>query len=771
MTTTPTPSRPGRAAPGSGGAAGKGTAKAGSGAAAKAKAAAKGSRPKPRARRRKGSAASAAGGRRSILWRSRRIVFALLLVLIAAMGGGFLALNSIALPVEATPAETSFVCLANVADGKCGPDDSVAQYSASENRIWLHYQDMPKVLVQAVLAAEDRTYFEHSGIDPVGIARALYEDVTSSGSTQGGSTITQQYVKTVFLSRERTLTRKLKEAALALKLERKYSKTEILERYLNVIYFGRGAYGVEAASHAYFDKPSRELTLDEAALLAGLIRAPLTADPTSNPTEAMRRRRSVLTAMAEVHDITPAEAAAADKVPFAGHVVARTAHTNNTTVQPTFATVGGEYITEWVRQQLNQKFGEGAVYTKGLRVYLTIDQSQQASAYQSIAKVLNKPGDPSASLVSIDDKGAIVSMVGGSDYDKNKVNYALGTAGGGSGRPPGSTFKPFALAAFVNQGYSVKSVFQAPPTITFPKADQGKPWSPSNYNDENFGQISVDDATWNSVNTVYAQIEQQVGAQSIADIAKQMGITAPIPAVPSVVLGTGEVSVLDLATAYSTFSNRGVLQAPFVIRRVEDSKGHVLLDQGQPQRTQALPQRVADTVTNVLRGVIDQGTGRAARVPKHAAAGKTGTTDNYDDAWFAGYTCHRTSVVWVGYPNAATPMTDVRGVKVAGGTFPAQIWHNYMTQATANDGACTYPQTDAGTKLATTLTVAPPTTTTTLLPGQQQVPPPTGVTSTTVPAKGSPTTVPTPTTAPLPKPTTKPTTTIATRGAAAPPSG
>jgi penicillin-binding protein 1A len=760
MTTTPTPSRPRRAAGGAPGAS--------------AGAKGKGSSPLARAGRSRGSG-SKATGRRSFLWRGRRIVFAMLLVLIAAMGGGFLALNSIALPAEATPAETSFVCLSGVADGSCGPDNSVAQYSASENRIWLRYQDMPKVLVQAVLAAEDRTYFEHSGIDPVGIARALYEDMTSNGNTQGGSTITQQYVKTVFLSRERTLTRKLKEAALAVKLERKYSKTEILERYLNVIYFGRGAYGVEAASHAYFDKPSRELTLDEAALLAGLIRAPLTADPTTNPTEAMRRRRSVLTAMVETHDITPAQAAAADKVPFEGHVVARTAHTNNTTVQPTFANVGGEYIAEWVRQQLNQKFGEGAVYTKGLRVYLTIDQSQQASAYQSIAKVLNKPGDPAASLVSIDDKGRIVSMVGGNDYDKSKVNYALGTAGGGSGRQPGSTFKPFALAAFVQQGFSVKSVFSAPPEITFPKADQGKPWPVSNYNDEDFGQISVDDATWNSVNTVYAQIEQQVGPQSIADVARQVGITAPVPAVPSVVLGTGEVSVLDLATAYSTFSNRGVLQQPFVIRRVEDSKGHVLLDQGQPQRNQALPQPVADTVTNVLRGVIDQGTGKAARLPKHAAAGKTGTTDNYGDAWFAGYTCHRTSVVWVGYPNAATPMTNVRGVKVAGGTFPAEIWHDYMTQATANDGACTYPQVNAGTKLANpTLTIAPPTTTT-LAPTPPAVPPATGVTTTTVAVKpGTPATVPTPTTAapkPTTKPTVKPTTTIPARGAAVPASG
>ncbi len=253
-----------------------------------------------------------------------------------------------------------------------------------------------------------------------------------------------------------------------------------------------------------------------------------------------------------------------------------------------------------------------------------------------------------------------------------------------------------------------------------------------------------------------------------------MGITAPVAAVPSIVLGTGEVSVLDLATAYSTFSNRGVLQQPFVIRRVEDSKGNVLLDQGQPQRTQALQQPVADTVTNVLRGVIDQGTGKAARLPKHAAAGKTGTTDNYGDAWFAGYTCHRTAVVWVGYPNAATPMTDVRGVKVAGGTFPAQIWHDYMTKATAADGSCVYPQADAGTtKVNPTLAVAPPTTTTTLPAGTPPpVAPAAGATATTVPAPpGAPTTVPTPTTAPAVKPTTTVPAKPATQGASPPAPG
>ncbi len=664
------------------------------------------------------------GPKRSILWRGRRWIYGLCLLLIAGIGAGFLALNSIELPQAATLVETSFVCLSDVGDGACGPDNSVAQYSSSENRVVLAYEDMPRILVQAVLAAEDRNYFEHSGIDPVGITRALYQDVTSDGNTQGGSTITQQYVKTVFLSNERTLTRKLKEAALAVKLERKYSKTEILERYLNVIYFGRGAYGIEAASRAYFDKPARDLTLDEAALLAGLIRAPEKADPTRAPEEAERRRRTVLTAMVETGDITSTEAAAAGKVPLEGHVVERLAKSNNTVVRPEFGGAGGEYIAEWVRQQLNQQFGEGAAYTKGLRVYLTVDQARQQAAFDAITETLDQPDDPAAALVSIDEVGRIVSIVGGLDFATNQVNYALGKAGGGSGRPPGSTFKPFALAAFVEAGNSVKSVFNAPAEIELPKGDDGKPWKVGNYEKEDLGTVTAEEATWKSVNTAYVQLMQNVGPQKVADVATRAGITTPLEPVNSLVLGTKEVSVLDLATAYSTFSNHGVRQTPYLIRRVEDPDGKVLFSQAEPTREQVIAPEVADTVTNVLRGVIDKGTGHNARVSKRAAAGKTGTTDDYKDAWFAGYTCHRTTAVWVGYPQPRE-MTAVRGnIKVAGGTFPAEIWHSYMAKATDGDASCTYPTTDFGTNKVNPELVAGPPTTTTVPPPTAPVTPP-----------------------------------------------
>lgn len=657
-------------------------------------------------------------------------------------------MNAIDLPEAAAPVETSFVCLADVSPGTCGPDNAVAQLSATENRVALRYEDIPKVMIQAVVAAEDRDYFSHSGIDPTGILRALYQDVVSDGGAlQGGSTITQQYVKNRYLTSERSLKRKLREAALAVKVERKWSKREILERYLNEVYFGRGAYGVEAASRAYFGVPARELRLDQAALLAGLIRAPELADPERHPEEARRRRRTVLDAMVTVGSIDRRQADRAERIPFEGNVIPRTASTRNVRVTPAFAAQGGEYIAEWVRQKLTATFGEGAAYTKGLRVYLTIDPTDQAAAAAAVKKVLGQPGDPGAAVVSIDTNGRIVAMIGGQDYATSQVNFALGTAGGGSGRQPGSTFKPFALAAFVEQGNSVKSVYPAPKELVLRRANQGKDWPVRNYDDEDLGTVTVETATWKSVNTVYAQIMQQVGAKAVVDIAKRAGITAPLQPINSIVLGTSEVSVLDMATAYSTFMNHGTLVSPYVIQRVEGPRGNVLYEAPEPTRTQAFTPEVADTVTATLRGVINRGTGGQA-LSKIPAAGKTGTTQEFKDAWFAGYTCRITTVTWVGYPQPQS-MENVRGVKVTGGSFPAAIWREYMAVATRGQEKCTYRSIDAGTrKLNPDLVPGPPTTTT--LPPSTTVAPPPEVSTTAPPPTTAPTAPPTTTAPPAP---------------------
>ncbi len=660
-----------------------------------------------------------APSRRGWRWWLRRLAYAGLVVCVAGLGGMFALLNAVKVPKAATPDQTSFICLANIAPGTCGPDNDVAALSAGQNRTNLRYDQIPPVVIEAVLAAEDRDFFQHNGIDPLGILRALYEDVTNrGGAEQGGSTITQQYVKLTYLTSKRTLSRKLKEAALAVKLERKLTKQQILERYLNEVYFGRGAYGVEAAAGAYFNIGSKDLTIPQAATLAGLIRSPNT-DPATQPAEALRRRNGVIDGMADMGDFSTAAADRYKKVPVSLGLLQRPSSAENVRLSPAFAAEGGGYIAEWVRQQLTKQFGEADVYTKGYRVYLTIDPTAQAEAYQAGAKVLNQPTDPSSSLVSIDENGKIVAFVGGQDFTKSQVDYALGTAGGGSGRQPGSSFKPFALAAFVQQGNSVQSVYPAPAQLVLPKADQGKDWDVTNFDNEDLGTVTVADATWQSANTVYAQIVEQVGAKAVAAMATAAGVTAPIKAVNSVVLGTSEVSPLDMASAYSTFADHGVHLAPYIVARVEGPDGKVLFQAPAPARTQAMSANVADTVTNVLRGVIQQGTGTQARI-KRAAAGKTGTTTDNKDAWFVGYTCHITTAVWVGYPGGPgdppQPMTNVHGITVNGGTFPAQIWRNYMSLITATQPPCTYRNIDAGTtKLNPTLVPGPPTTTTTTL--------------------------------------------------------
>ncbi len=645
-------------------------------------------------------------------------MFVGILVVLAMVGGVMHLINQVEVPEVSTPVETSFVCLADVGDGKCGITNAVAQYSSAENRVLVRYADIPPVMIRAVVAAEDRHFFEHGGVDPLGIARAVFRAATNtSESRQGASTITQQYVKKQFLTNEQSLGRKLNEAALAIQLERQLSKEEILERYLNEVYFGRGAYGVEAAAQAYFDVTMSELTLPQAALLAGLLRAPEKADPSRRPEEAKRRRRTVLVAMREMGLITREEAEAADAEPFEGNIIARTTQ-KNTRVEPAFANVGGEYVAEWVRQQLGAEplrtaIGSKSVYDAGLRIYLTIDPKQQEAAFRAIATTLIGEGDPPAALASIDERARIVALVGGDDYRNNKVNYALGTAGGGSGRPAGSTFKAFALAAFVEADKSIQSVYPAPASTVYPRADDGRDWTVSNYDEKDLGHLTVEQATWHSSNTAYAQLARDVGFGAVADMAKRMGITSDVRPVASTVLGTTDVSVLELATAYSTLANHGVLQQPYVIRRVEDARGNLLFQAPEPEGSQVISPEVADTVTQALRGVISNGTGQAAKLRGVQAAGKTGTTGDYKDAWFAGYTCHLTSVVWMGY-ETPQPMDDVRGRKVTGGGYPAEIWKAYMGAATEGHEKCTYREIDAGTqRVNPELVAGPPTTTTT----------------------------------------------------------
>ncbi|HEX4819296.1 MAG TPA: transglycosylase domain-containing protein, partial [Acidimicrobiales bacterium] len=419
------------------------------------------------------------GSKRNLLWRWRRPLFLAGLLLVAAVAGVGFSLAQIELPPDRIQAQTSFICAADVTSN-CNDSNAIASLHGEQDRVEVTSLDqVPPVIIDSVLAAEDRTFFDHGGVDPWGTLRALWADLRNEGSTQGGSTITQQYVKNVYLSSERTFSRKIKEAVLSIKLEQQLTKQEILRRYLNTVYFGRGAYGIGAAVRAYFGHELAKTTLPEAAYLAGLIRSPETADG-ANPKQvdsALSRRHSVLQGLLEMKKIDQAAMDAADKVPF---VVGQT-------IQPRppdregfgpvqHADIGTEYFRDYVVQQLKQHgFSEAELFGGGLRIYTTLDLDKQQQAWDAVSRTLDRPDDPLAALVSLDPDNHVVAMVGGRDYNSDQGNYAV-SGSGGSGRHAGSSFKPFVLAAAVKQGISLQSKFNSPSQITLPRANAGANW-------------------------------------------------------------------------------------------------------------------------------------------------------------------------------------------------------------------------------------------------------------------------------------------------------
>ena len=703
--------------------------------------------------------------RRSFLWRWRRVFFLLGLLLVAGIAGLGFALAQIELPPERIQAETSFICAADVTSD-CNGDNAFAQLNGEQDRVNVKLADVPPVLIDAVLASEDREFYSHGGVDPLGVVRALWHDIRNEGTTQGGSTITQQYVKNAYLTNERTLTRKIKEAVLSIKLEQQFSKDEILERYLNTVYFGRGSYGVGAATRTWFGHDLATTTLPEAAYLAGLIRSPESADATTNEKEATFRRNSVLQAMFDTGKIDQQQLETAEKLPWVGPekagsglvVLARTEKQGFGPAKD--AEHGTEYVRDYIYKELRNKgFSDAEIYGGGLRVYTTLDYRLQDLAYEAVTSTLDGEDDPRAGLVAIDPNGRIVAMIGGTNYAATQVNVAVPPAlGGGSGWQPGSSFKPFVLAAALEQGISLKSRFNAPATITIKDGNgPGSPWKPSNAEPADQGVLDLVDATRESVNTVYAQLMVKVGPQNAVDLAKKLGITEDLPVVPSLVLGAGETSPLDMASAYSTFAHRGTRIPPTIITRVERPDGSVkLFDR---PREKVLDERIADQVTYCLQKVVQSGTGTGANFGK-PVAGKTGTTDKFRNAWFVGYAPNGfTTAVAMGYEPTenddgsleARFMTSVHGKKVFGGTLPATIWRKFMEAALdgVDVGDFAGPGSFDGRVLGADLTTTTEATSTT------------STSSTTVPDPSSTVTLPPTTAAPsttLPQPTTSPTT-------------
>ncbi|MEM9035264.1 MAG: transglycosylase domain-containing protein [Actinomycetota bacterium] len=693
---------------------------------------------------------------RSRGWRLfRRTSYLLLLVGIAAVGGIVFLLARIELPEAVALDETSVIVDRN--------GEVIAEFRADENRFYVTLDEISPVLVDAVIAAEDRDFRSHSGVDPLAIARALWFDIRNEGVQQGGSTITQQYVKNVFLEPDRTLERKVQEAALAIRLERERTKDEILERYLNVIYFGRGAYGIEAASRAYFGISASELQLAQAAYLAGLIRAPETAD-VSRPEqveEAERRRLVVLDAMVEEGYATAAQRDAVLALPLAGYVLERTS-AGEIRIDRGAVDAGVEWFVADIRQQVIAHYdGEAAVFGRGLRIETTLDLDMQRAAYRTARDRLGAEGLPSPAMVTLDDAGGIRAMVGGLDWEASQVNLALGELGGGSGRQPGSSFKAIVLAEAVRQGISLDSRFEDPGTIVIAGADNGEDWFVSNYTPGDRGVIDLVSATASSSNTVYAQLITEVGPRSVTLLAEQMGVSAELAPVSSLTLGTEEVSVLDMAAAYSVLATGGVRHEVHAITEIT-SIDSTLDWRPSWDSARVLSEQEAGLVTGALEAVVVSGSGQRAAIEGVPVAGKTGTTQGAGDAWFVGFTPKFTTAVWVGYPEAIRPMVDLLGFdEITGGSVPAQLFSTYLSQVPdpAGGGTFAIPADRPGRVLGAELTTGPTTTPTTL-------PPASTTTTTSVPETTVPPTTASPTTAPPPPPTTAAPTTAAPTTAA-----
>ena len=557
----------------------------------------------------------------------------------------------------------------------------LAVLRGSEARTLIEYDEIADPMRHAIVAIEDRRFWEHDGIDLRGIGRALIADIRQQKVVEGGSTITQQFVKNALDRDQKTIGRKVREAALAWQLERPggWTKQKILQEYLNTIYFGNGAYGVQQASLVYFDHGAQDLTITESALLAGIPSDPSRYDPVANPDEARARRRAVLRAMLEESKITAAQYAEANATDLPKPEDVRLPGTEGP----------AQHFVNYVKQQLIDKYGSAEVFGGGLKVVSTIDLELQEAARDAISKWLTDPEGPSAAMVAIDPRdGAVKAMVGGNNYRKSQFNLAVQGV-----RQPGSAFKPFVLATALRQGISPATRFDSEPQ-SINLGD--KYWVVGNYDDAYLGSIDLETATIESDNAVYAQLTQLVGSKNVAATAKRLGIRSKLDGYYAIGLGAEAVTPLELARSYATlalggrrvdgevFGNR-----PRVITQVQE-RGRTRFN--APTAFDALTSTQAGVINSVLQKAVQRGTGRRAYLPDRPAAGKTGTTENYGDAWFVGYTPQLAVAVWVGYPTTLKPMlTEFHGEPVTGGSFPALIWKSFVEKALRDEEAEGFP--------------------------------------------------------------------------------
>ena len=569
-----------------------------------------------------------------------------------------------------------------------------------ENRSLVPLRQIPRPMVDAIISIEDRRFYTHWGIDPVRVMGALVADIVQRRAAEGASTITQQLARNLFLTHEKTVSRKIKEAILAIRIEQTYTKDEILEMYFNQIYFGEGAYGLDAAAKVFFGKQVQQLTLPECALLAGLPRNPRDSSPRREPDRALRRRNLVLAAMLDNKRITRSQYEAASEAPLG-------------VTKTRIDTKAAPYFMEMVRQYVESRYGSNQLYEGGLKIYTTLDIDLQMAAEESLEKRLTalearnqykrtraalaelaakskKPEDPrtkgktdylQGAIVALDPtNGQIRALVGGRDFNESNFNRAVQAA-----RQPGSAFKPFIYTAAMDNGFSPTDVILDTP-VSF-KAGNGMDWSPQNYDHKFRGPITLRQALAHSVNVPAAKLLQKLGTNVVNSYARRMGVRSRLGNDLSLALGTSEVNLLELTSAYGVFANQGIRVPPSYVLKIEDKNGKVL-EQTRMTAEEVLSPETALTMTSMLSSVLENGTAAAAHalglnVP---AAGKTGTTDDYSDAWFVGYTPSLVTGVWVGFDQK-----QKIGPGMTGAAAALPIWVDVIASATKGKAPQEFP--------------------------------------------------------------------------------
>ncbi len=548
---------------------------------------------------------------------------------------------------------------------------------------------IPKNVVNAVLDVEDHTFYQHGPIDVKSIVRALSADVSGGTILEGGSTITQQLVKNTILTPQRTLSRKIQEAIDSYRIEGQLTKNQILEKYLNTVYFGDGAYGIGAAAKTYFNETVDQLSTAQAALLAILIEDPTGNDPFLNPANALARRNVALDQMVQYGDLSQSQAnqdklEPLPKVSYRPSVSAPSAFVQEVIhrilTEPKYSILGS-----------NQNQRLQALDNDGLQIYTTLNSKYEAEAQASVKKVVpNTNGKYTAALISMDPQtGAVEALVSGNPTH-GFGGYDVATGTGGTGRQAGSSFKPIVLAALLQQGYSPSDIIDGtgPCQFVIPGV------KPSPYIVHNaepgYGLMTITKATADSVNCAYVRLGVNLGDENIVNMARIMGVTSPLSPVPSIAIGSMDVTPLEMAEVYSVLADNGIRHTPYFTSKIVDSNGKTVI-QTVPKGTRVLSAQNVEVEDQVMQAVVQYGTGTAAALPGREVAGKTGTTDKFTDGWFNGFTPQLETAVWMGDPAGSVPMYDVGGIPVYGGTYPARIWHDFMSQALTGQPALNFP--------------------------------------------------------------------------------